>query len=378
MKKIALLGSTGSIGKQTLNVVRHLSDSLSVVALAAKKNIDLLEKQALEFRPEIICVFEEKAALELKKRQPSWNIVTGIEGLSEVASYEEVDTALMGMSGTQGILPIISAIKAGKEIALGNKEIIVAAGEYVMGLAKKYGTEVISFDSEHSAIFQCLQGESIDEVRKIILTASGGPFIYHDENMLDRVTAEEAKKHPNWNMGVKVSIDSSTLMNKGFEVIEAKWLFGLPIEKIEVLIHPESLVHSFVEFIDGSIKAQLAIPNMELPIQYALTHPKRQKRENCFVSFKDYTKLHFFEPDLKKFKCLDLAYQSLRLGGTMPCVLNAANEVLVERFCMGEVSWRGISEKLEKLLENHANIQDICIDTILEVDKETRIKALSI
>jgi 1-deoxy-D-xylulose-5-phosphate reductoisomerase len=374
-KKISILGSTGSIGRQTINVVKHLGDKVKVVGLAAKNNVDLIEAQALEVNPEIISLFDEKAAKELKRRRPTWNIVGGVEGLCEVASYNSSDTVIVGVVGSQAILPVMEAIRAKKFIGLANKEVLVAAGEVITNLAKKEGVTLFPIDSEHSAIFQCLQGENKESVSRLILTASGGPFLNYTEEELKFITAESAKNHPTWKMGGKVSIDCSTLMNKGFEVIEAKWLFDFPVEQIDVVIHPQSLVHSFVEFNDGSMKAQVNPPSMEIPIQYAITYPHRAKRNENPFDFKRFSKFEFFEPDRKKFRCLDLAYHSLKVGGSLPCVLNAANEVLVERFCRGELSWLGIGEKLETLLERHRVLRETSVDTLLEVDREARLEA---
>lgn len=374
-KKISILGCTGSIGQQTINVARHLGERIKVVGLAAKSNVDLIEAQALETGAEIVCLFEEKAAKELKRRRPGWNVVSGMEGLCEVASYPSIDTVIVGLVGSMAILPVIEAIKAKKLVALANKEVLVAAGEYVTTLARENGVSLFPIDSEHSAIFQCLQGEDISSVSRVILTASGGPFLHLSEGELLNVTVECASKHPTWTMGSKVSIDCSTLMNKGFEVIEAKWLFDLPLEKIDVVVHPQSLVHSFVEFVDGSMKSQINEPSMELPIQYALTYPERAKREGKKFDFQKNSLFEFYLPDLKKFKCLALAYESLRIGGSLPCVLNAGNEVLVERFCRGELSWMQISEKLELLLSRHNVVYKTTIDSILDVDREARLEA---
>jgi 1-deoxy-D-xylulose-5-phosphate reductoisomerase len=374
-KKISILGSTGSIGTQTLKVARHLGEKVKVCGLAAKSNVDLIEIQAIETGAEIVCLFDEKAAKELKKRHPMWNVVSGMEGLCEVASYHSVDTVIAGTVGSLAILPVMEAIKAKKMIGLANKEVLVAAGHFITKLAKEMGVTLFPIDSEHSAIFQCLLGEDKESISKVILTASGGPFLHLNEEQLKCVTAEGASNHPTWTMGSKVSIDCSTLMNKGFEVIEAKWLFDLPIEKIDVVIHPQSFVHSFIEFVDGSMKAQVNVPNMELPIQYALTYPERVKRDVAPFDFYKNGKFEFYLPDRKKFRCLDLAYESLRVGGSLPCVLNAGNEVLVERFCRGELSWLGIAEKLEVLLGRHNVLYESNVDTLLEVDREARLEA---
>lgn len=374
-KKISILGSTGSIGRQTLNVAKHLGEKIKVVGLAARSQVDLIEAQAIETSAEIVCLFDEKAAKELKRRHPTWNIVSGIEGLCEVASYRDADMVIVGVVGAQAILPVIEAIKAKKSVGLANKEVLVAAGEYVTRLAKEKGVCLFPIDSEHSAIFQCLQGERKESVSRIVLTASGGPFLHFSEEELSRVTVSDAANHPTWRMGSKVSIDCSTLMNKGFEVIEAKWLFDFSLDQIDVVIHPQSVVHSFVEFVDGSMKAQIHTPTMELPIQYALTYPDRIKRDEKPFDFHKYGKFDFYLPDRKKFRCLDLAYEALRIGGSLPCVLNAGNEVLVERFCRGELSWLGIAEKLETLLGRHNVLHETNVDALLGVDREARLEA---
>jgi 1-deoxy-D-xylulose-5-phosphate reductoisomerase len=374
-KKIVVLGSTGSIGRQTLSVARHLGERVKVVGLAARDSVDLIEAQALEFAPEIIALFDEKAARELKRRHPGWNVVSGMSGLCEVASYHSASTVIVGVVGSQAILPVMEAIKAGKKVGLANKEVLVTAGESIMKLAEDKCVTIFPIDSEHSAIFQCLLGEDKESISRVILTASGGPFLHASDEELKHVTVESASNHPTWKMGGKVSIDCSTLMNKGFEVIEAKWLFDLPLEKIDVVIHPQSLVHSFVEFIDGSMKAQVSPPSMELPIQYALTYPERVKRDQRKFDFGQYSKFEFYLPDLKKFRCLALAYEAMRIGGSLPCVLNAGNEVFVERFCRGELNWLQIAEKLEILLGRHSALHKIGVDTLLEVDREARLEA---
>ncbi len=374
-KAITLLGSTGSVGRQTLNVVRHLGGAVRVVGLAARSNIDLLESQVKEFQPEWVAVYDEKAARELKRRLPNCTIVAGLEGLCEVASIESANLAVFAMTGTEGFLPTVYAIKAKKDIAIANKEVVVAAGELINRLIAEHGVRLFPIDSEHSAIFQCLQGESIRDVRRMILTASGGPFLKSSLSDLEKITYQEASNHPTWKMGQKVSVDCSNLMNKGFEVIEASFLFQIPAEKIDVVIHPQSIVHSFVEFVDGSLKAVASLPSMELPIQYALTYPHRRERCEKPFDFSSHGLWEFMPPDHQKFPCLELAYEALRAGGSLPCVLNAANEVLVDRFCRGEVSWLGIGEKLATIVKKHQVVKDLTVDTILEVDRETRIEA---
>ncbi|MCK4934587.1 MAG: 1-deoxy-D-xylulose-5-phosphate reductoisomerase, partial [Simkaniaceae bacterium] len=331
-KNIAILGSTGSIGQNTLNVARNLGSSISVRALAARSNIDLLEKQIAEFHPCIVAVFEEEKAEILQARVPHVKIVSGLSGLVEVATEKSVDLVVSAMVGTVGILPTARAIESSKNIALANKEVMVSAGEYIREIAEKKGVDLLPIDSEHSAIFQCLQGEKKESVRRLILTASGGPFRNFSKEMLENVTIEDALKHPSWSMGAKNTIDSSTLMNKGLEVIEAHYLFSIPLSKIDVIIHPQSVIHSFVEMVDGSMLAQLSKPNMMMPIQYALTFPERVKGSFPLFDFKKYASLDFFEPEHALFPCLNLAYVALKKGGSLPAYMNAANEILVAGF----------------------------------------------
>ncbi len=378
MKKISLLGSTGSIGKSTLEIVSHLGEGYEIVCLSARRNIDLLEKQALTFKPKLIAVHDKQKAAALKKRLPGIEIVAGVEGAEAAASYSEANFVVSAMSGLAGFLPTISAIEAGKTIALANKEVLVSGGELVMALAKKRNVELIPIDSEHSALYQCLVGESSKEVRRMILTASGGPFLKTPAEKLEAITIAEALKHPNWSMGAKVTIDSSTLMNKGLELIEAKWLFDLPPEKLDVVVHPESVIHSMVEFVDGSMKAQISEPSMLIPIQYALTYPERRPGPLPPFDFIESRVLHFHLPDLDKFPCLALAMRALRVGGSFSCAMNAANEVLVERFLKGSIGWREIGNKLQLLLESHNTRPIRTMDELLEVDKETREQALHI
>ena len=372
--KLAVFGSTGSIGRQTLSVVRHLSGRVKVVALCAKSNVDLIEAQVYEFSPQIVCLYDSDAADELRSRlrKDEVEIVTGIEGLLQVAKMTDCDFAMMGMVGSIGLRPTVAAIESGKNIGLANKEVLVAGGELITTLAAEKGVKILPVDSEHSAIFQCLVGEPIEGVERLILTASGGPFLNLDMSQLQNVTSKDAMKHPTWTMGNKVSIDCSTLMNKGFEVIEAYWLFGLPLKKIDVVIHPQSAIHSMVEFIDGSIKAQIGTTSMEQPIQYALTWPDRVVGRTKRFSFVDCGKFEFYEPDVSKFRCLSLAYDAILEGGTLPCFMNAANEVLVERFCAGDVKWPEIAHHLENLMQSHQNIRDPGIGELLEVDREAR------
>ncbi|MCC5832247.1 MAG: 1-deoxy-D-xylulose-5-phosphate reductoisomerase [Chlamydiales bacterium] len=378
MKKIALLGSTGSIGTSTLRIVEHLPESFSIAALAAHGNITLLSKQIEQFKPELVAVFDQSKASELKSRFPHQKIVSGEEGVLEAAAYPSADFVVMAIVGTRALQPTVCALEAGKPVGLASKEVMVAAGELIGRLARERGVPILPIDSEHSAIFQCLEGRKLSEVRRLILTASGGPFLRATQDQLASVTVEEALAHPTWSMGPKVTIDSSTLINKGLEKIEARWLFDIPPEKIEVVIHPQSIVHSFVEFIDGSILAQMSEPDMVYPIQYALTYPERKK--GMFPAF-DFVKngtLQFFSPDYQKFPALSLVHESLRIGGSSPCYLNAANEVLVARFLKKEIAWLDIMQKLEKLLGRHRATRPDTIEAILKVDEEARREAFSI
>ncbi|SHJ91052.1 1-deoxy-D-xylulose-5-phosphate reductoisomerase [Paramaledivibacter caminithermalis] len=374
MKNISILGSTGSIGKQTLDVIRNNLDLYKVIAISGNNNIDLLLKQIKEFAPKYVAVFDEKKAKELRNKVSDSNvkILCGLEGLNEISTLKEVDILVTSVVGNIGLLPTLNAIKTGKTIALANKETLVTAGELVMKEANINNARIIPVDSEHSAIFQCLQGANKKEINKIILTASGGPFRGMNKEKLMDVKARDALKHPNWSMGRKISIDSATLMNKGLEVIEAKWLFGLEIDKIDVIIHPQSIIHSMVEFIDGSVLAQLAIPDMKLPIQYALTYPERVKSNTEGLSFEKYNELTFEKPDRNTFLCLDLAYEALRLGGTMPTVLNAANEELVMQYLDNRIKFYDIPDRIEKAMKKHNIIKNPNINDIIETDKYTR------
>jgi 1-deoxy-D-xylulose-5-phosphate reductoisomerase len=374
-KNLTILGSTGSIGKNALDIVRNVHPHLRVVALAAKSNITLLEEQVREFSPLVVAVFEQDKAQELQARIPHVKVVAGLQGLEMVARLEECDTVLAALSGTIGITPTIAALEEGKRVALANKEVLVSAGAYVMQLVAKKGVTLLPIDSEHSAIFQCLEGRDPASVRRIILTASGGPFLHHSlENLVD-ISAEMALNHPTWRMGVKNTIDSSTLMNKGLEVIEARWLFGIPSDKIEVVIHPQSVIHSMVEFIDGSIIAQMSQPDMRLPIQYALTYPKKLPGRLPPFNFTQCPRLDFFPVDMQKFRCLPLAYEALQRQGSLPCYLNAANEVLVTRFYEGKIGWLDIAAKLERLMRVHSVRSADSVQDILAIDKLARTEA---
>lgn len=375
-KRIAILGSTGSIGKNTLEVVDHLPEKFTVVSIAAKSNIDLLEIQAKKYRPKCIAVYDEDKALILKKRLPDFHVVGGMEGLKEAASIKDADCVVSAIVGSIGLVPTLAAIEAGKEIALANKEVLVAAGDLVTKLAKEKGVPILPVDSEHSAIFQCMLGGKKSEIRKLILTASGGPFRSHSLNDLKMIQVDDALKHPTWTMGAKVTTDCSTLMNKGLEVIEAYWLFGLPIDQISVVVHPQSVIHSMVDFVDGSILAQLGRTDMKLPIQYALTYPDRYPGTLKPFDFTEYETLNFYKPDLERFRCLKLAYEAIVEGGSMPCFMNAANETLVERFLNKEISWLNIGERLESLMSDHKSKAFPNLEEILDVEHEARSLAL--
>ncbi|WIF94674.1 1-deoxy-D-xylulose-5-phosphate reductoisomerase [Caminicella sporogenes] len=374
MKRISILGSTGSIGTQTLDIVRNNPDLFKVIAISGNTNIELLRKQIEEFKPKYVAVYDKKNAQKLKEivKNDEVEILAGLEGLNAIAIIDEVDVVVTSVVGNIGLLPTFNAIKAKKTIALANKETLVTAGEIIMNEASKNGVSIIPVDSEHSAIFQCLNGNDILNVEKIILTASGGPFRGLKRNDLLSVTSKDALKHPNWNMGKKITIDSATLMNKGLEVIEAKWLFNLEIDQIDVIIHPQSIIHSMVEFIDGSILAQLGIPDMKLPIQYALTYPLRIKSNMSKLDFNQIASLTFEKPDTNTFPCLKLAYEALKIGGSMPTVLNASNEELVYLFLNGKIGFYDIPDKIEKAMKRHNPIKNPSIEDILLVDKETR------
>lgn len=375
MKKIAILGSTGSIGQNALKVARHLRTDIQVVAIAARENIDLLEAQALEFAPRLIAVYNADKALELQKRLPGHTILSGMEGLLAVASHPEADMVISAMAGTVGLQPTIEAIRAGKDVGLANKEALVSGGALIMQLVEEKGVKLLPIDSEHSAIFQCLKNEPVRSVRRIILTSSGGPFRTWTDQQLENVTVEQALNHPTWKMGPKVTIDSSTLMNKGLEVIEAYWLFGVDLDQIDVVVHPQSIIHSLVEFSDYSMLAQMGEPSMIVPIQYAMTYPDRQPGLLKPFDFVKNSKLEFSVPNKQTFRCLALAYEALRQGGSLPCYMNAANEILVERFLKGEISWKEIGIQLEMLMSRHAVVAIDSLDIILAVDALAREEA---
>ena len=369
MRKISILGSTGSIGTQTLEVVEIL-ENIKVMAITGNSNVKLLEEQARKFQPELIAVMDEKNAEILKEKLSDLNIrvVSGMNGLVEAATYEGVDTVVTSVVGNVGLKPTFEAIRAGKNIALANKETLVSAGQLVMDLAKKHNINIYPVDSEHSAIFQSLQGNEGNKIERILLTASGGPFRGKNREELLHVTAADALKHPNWSMGNKITIDSATLMNKGLEVMEAKWLFGVDVDQIEVLVHPQSIVHSAVEYEDGAIVAQLGEPDMRVPIQYALTYPKRIKNPFPRVDFTQRNNLTFDKPDMETFNCLSLAYRALKTGGTLPAVLNGANEVAVARFLKGEIGFLDIPELIEQTMDAYTVKYEYTLEDLLEAD----------
>ena len=372
MKKIAILGSTGSIGTQTLEVVRENKD-IEVLALAAGNNITLLEQQIREFHPRLVGVWAEEKAEELKSRirDTGTKVVSGMDGLLEIAQIEGSEILVTAIVGMIGIRPTIAAIEAGKDIALANKETLVTAGHIIMPLAKKMGVKILPVDSEHSAIFQSLQGSRRSEVKKILLTASGGPFRGKKQEDLLNIRVEDALKHPNWAMGRKITIDSSTMVNKGLEVMEAKWLFDVDIDDVQVVVQPQSVIHSMVEFVDGAVIAQLGTPDMKLPIQYALYYPERRYLPGDRVDFWKIGHLDFEEPDMDTFYGLELAYEAGRTGGTLPTVLNAANELAVSQFLNREIKYLEIIEIIEDCMRAHKTIENPTVEQILETEAAT-------
>ncbi len=374
---LSVLGSTGSIGVQALEVCENLN--IRVAALAAGSNIDLLEKQIRRFKPALAAVFDENGAKALRERVADLptEIVGGQAGLLKAAQMEEADSVLSALVGIAGLLPTMKAIKAGKQLALANKETLVTAGSLVMDAAKEAGTEILPVDSEHAAIFQCLAGNRAKDVDSILLTASGGPFRGFTAEQLKTVTLEQALKHPNWSMGSKITIDSATMMNKGLEVIEAMWLFEVEAANIEVVIHKESIIHSMVSYRDGSILAQLGAPDMRVPIQLALTWPERRSNPFKRLSFKDTRSLTFEEPDLTTFRCLALAYEAAGIKGTMPAAMNAANEIAVAGFLKKELAFHQIPELIEKVMLSHSVNSKPVLDDIIDTDRTAREKALA-
>lgn len=379
MKKgVAILGSTGSIGTQALEVIQENPDLFQVEVLTAQRNAELLIAQAIQFKPNAVVIADTsqypvvKAALD----PHDIKVYGGSESLEQVVEMDSIDIVLTALVGFSGLRPTIKAILAKKQIALANKETLVVAGELITQLAKENGVNLYPVDSEHSAIFQCLAGEWHNPIEKIVLTASGGPFRRRTKEELSLITKEQALKHPNWTMGAKITIDSATLMNKGLEVIEAKWLFHLQPHQIEVIVHPQSIIHSLVQFEDGSMKAQMGLPDMKLPIQYALGYPQRIPSAFPRFSFTQYPQLTFEAPDKHTFRCLDLAYQAMNMGGTMPCVLNAANEIAVSLFLKDQISFLGIADLVEKMMEHHTLIHQPSLEDYMATDAQVRQAAL--
>ncbi len=373
MRKIVLLGSTGSIGTQTLDVVRNNPDELEVIGLAANSRVADVEAQVREFKPKYVCMYDEKAAKDLQERisDLGLKVLTGMEGLLEIVSVPEADTVLTAVVGMIGIQPTIRAIESGKDIALANKETLVCAGHIIMPLAKQKNVAMLPVDSEHSAIFQSLNGEPKDKIEKILLTASGGPFRGKEKSELENMTAADALKHPNWDMGPKVTIDSSSLVNKGLEVMEAKWLFDVDLDRIQVVVHPQSIVHSAVQFVDGAVMAQLGVPDMKLPIQYALFYPDRRPMNEKRLDLFELYSLTFEKPDTDTFRGLALAFDAARAGGSMPTVFNAANEMAVKRFLKGDIRYLEIYSMIEEAMAHHRRVDNPDVAAILAAEQET-------
>ncbi|HZJ57596.1 MAG TPA: 1-deoxy-D-xylulose-5-phosphate reductoisomerase [Clostridia bacterium] len=375
VRRIAIVGSTGSIGTQALDIMEDYPEQFEVKALAARQNIDLLQLQIEKYQPKTVVITDGRRARELSQRLPlrGTEIKSGMEAITELVTDEEIDVVIMAIVGIAGLEPTIAALKAGKTVALANKEVMVVGGHIINRLIRQYHGRIIPVDSEHSAVFQAIQGcKDPDEVNRIILTASGGPFRGYSVDMLKDITPKDALRHPNWEMGDKITIDSATLMNKGLEVIEAKWMFNVDLDRIEVVIHPQSIIHSMVEFIDGTIIAQMGIPDMRIPILYALTHPYRNRTGLEPLDLINMGNLTFEEPDLTTFPCLSLAYEAMEIGGTMPVVLNAANEVAVDLFLKERLAFYQIPIIIEGAMSSHKIIGDPQIDDILSVDGEIR------
>ena len=374
MKQIAILGSTGSIGTQTLDVVRQHPEAFSVYALTAHRSVDMLIQQALEFNPAVVCIADEAYYPRLREALSDLpiQVMAGEKAIAEMVTMPEIDVVVAAMVGYAGLRPTIEAIRAKKTIALANKETLVVAGEIICRLAQRYKVNILPVDSEHSAIFQSLVGESRDSIEKLLLTASGGPFRTYTYEQMQHVTAAQALQHPNWEMGAKITIDSASMMNKGFEVIEARWLFDIPVEKIQVLVHPQSVIHSAVQFVDGSVKAQLGTPDMRIPIQYALTYPERWQSEVARLDLFATKQLTFEEPDMQRFPNLRLAYEAMAKGGNMPCILNAANEVVNLAFREGKCGFLQMSDVIAKTMEKTTFIVEPTYDDYVLTDAEAR------
>lgn len=380
IKNLAILGSTGSIGTQTLEVVDKHPDRFGIEVLTAQNNWELLVKQAIRYQPNTVVIVNEDhyEAVFSALDKLDIKVYGGENALSHVVQMESVDTVLTALVGYSGLLPTIKAIESGKDIALANKETLVVAGELVTKMAKEHKSNILPVDSEHSAIFQCIVGEYANPVEKLILTASGGPFRGKKREELIQIKKEQALKHPNWDMGAKITIDSATLMNKGLEVIEAKWLFGTSLDQIEVVVHPQSIIHSMVQFEDGSIKAQLGLPDMRLPIQYALTFPERFKADYPRFDFAQYPQLTFEKPDTETFRNLQLAYDAIGKGGNQPCILNAANEIAVSEFLKDKIGFLEISDVIADCLAKVSYVKEPGLEDFIHTDKETRIKAIEL
>ncbi len=377
MKNIAIFGSTGSIGKNTLEAVKSLNRNgypVKVKYLTGNSNTDALCDQINEFKPEAVAIFRKECYDDLKSRSfnSACEILFGQEGIKEIARRNDYELAVNALVGFSGLIPTIEAIKSGKDIALANKESLVVAGELIIDLLRKTKSHLIPIDSEHSAILQCIQGESYNKISRLILTASGGPFREKSIEHMKGVSSEEALNHPNWKMGNKITIDSATLMNKGFEIIEAKWLFDIEVDKIDVMIHPQSIVHSMVEFADGSVKAQLGVPDMKIPIQYALTYPDRIHSDYPRLKLEDLRNLSFERPDFDKFECLKLAYDVIGMGGSYPVVLNGSNEAAVELFLNKKIKFLQIPYLIRSALDKHSNHNKLILENIIEIDKWSR------
>ncbi|MFP4619894.1 MAG: 1-deoxy-D-xylulose-5-phosphate reductoisomerase [Bacteroidales bacterium] len=379
-KRIAILGSTGSVGTQALEVLEQYTQYFDIQLLSANSNVDLLAEQTRKHRPTSVVVCDESRYEKLSSLlgDVAVNIYSGMDALGEIVQSDHVDLVLISLVGYAGLLPTMNAIKSGKEIALANKETLVVAGELIKSLSGEYQAPIYPVDSEHSAIYQCLIGEENNRVEKIYLTASGGPFLSYSSEQMGKVTKDQALKHPNWNMGNKITIDSASLMNKGLEAIEARWLFDLEPAQIDVIIHPQSIIHSIVQFEDGSMKAQMGLPDMKLPILYALTAPDRLKTNFKRFNFEDFSRLTFEKPDLKRFPNLFMAYESMKAGGNMPCVLNAANEVSVEAFLKDKIGFLQMSEIVEQTMNKMDYIRNPNLEDYIQTDKKTRVLARSL
>jgi len=378
LKRLSILGSTGSIGKSTVEVINGHSDKFKVIGLAANNNIQLLKHQIQALRPEVVAVFDSNAAEALRKMDPGVEILAGEEGLVRVATLKDADMVVSAIVGSAGLVPTYEAIRSGKDIALATKEALVMAGSIIISEASERGVRILPVDSEHSAVFQCLNGRDMNEVEMVVLTASGGPFLRREISELDSVAPEEALRHPTWNMGKKISVDSATLMNKGLEVIEACWLFNLPPEKVEVIIHPQSIVHSMVKFIDGSMIAHMSAPDMKGPISYALSYPGRFSDVVPMLNLAEVKELSFEEPDPLRYPTLSMTYQALRTGGTMPCVLNASNEVAVAAFLDRKISFTSIADVVSATMAEHEVFNAVTIDETITASNWAKSKAAEI